>query len=165
MANWRYPYQSPTEPWMGAMSIPRQLSLRTTEDGMVKLIQEPIKEMERLRADHLSLDSFVVDGEHIISEFSGTTYEFETTIEWDNVEEFGVRLRQSEEEGTVFGFNAKEGKLFLDRIRSGLETLLDRNANSFQFGRSFVTDYTAKKEMKIRGFVDESSIVHRIICK
>lgn len=23
MANWRYPYQSPTEPWMGSLSIPR----------------------------------------------------------------------------------------------------------------------------------------------
>src|SRR5699024_2446538 len=26
MVNWRYPYQSPTEPWMGSMSIPRELS-------------------------------------------------------------------------------------------------------------------------------------------
>jgi fructan beta-fructosidase len=159
MANWRYPYQSPTEPWMGSMSIPRQLSLRTAADNSIKLFQEPIKEMESLRSDHISLDPFEVDGEHLIKELSGTNYEFEATIEWDNVEELGIRLRQSEEEETVVGLNAKGDKLFLDRSRAGLNSLLDRNGSAFQFGRSYTADFTPeKKKMKIRGFVDESSI-------
>ncbi len=38
MANWRYPYQSPTDPWMGAMSIPRELSLVTNQQGRSALL-------------------------------------------------------------------------------------------------------------------------------
>ncbi len=49
MSNWRYQYQSPTKPWMGAMSIPRELSLYKGEDGIVKLRQQPVKEAEKLR--------------------------------------------------------------------------------------------------------------------
>ncbi|RFB11004.1 glycoside hydrolase family 32 protein [Bacillus sp. HNG] len=159
MANWRYPYQSPTDPWMGSMSIPRQLSLKTVEDGSIKLIQEPINEIESLRVDHTTVESIVVEGKHLMNEFSGTSYEFEATIEWEDVEEFGIRLRQSEEEETVFGYNTLEGQLFLDRSQAGLETLLDRNGGSFQFGTSYKTDYSSEsKQLKIRGFVDESSI-------
>ncbi|WP_312098874.1 glycoside hydrolase family 32 protein [Niallia sp.] len=159
MANWRYPYQSPTEPWMGSMSIPRQLSLKTVEDGSIKLFQEPINELESLRVNHVPIDSLEVEGEQNINDFSGTNYEFEAVLEWNDVEEFGIRVRQSDSEDTVIGVNTNENKIFLDRSRAGLETLLDRNGNAFQFGNNHVTTFTPNtKRITIRGFVDESSI-------
>ncbi|WP_010677740.1 glycoside hydrolase family 32 protein [Bacillus timonensis] len=159
MSNWRYPYQSPTNPWMGSMSIPRQLSLKTVEGGSIKLFQQPINEIESLRVDHTTVESIEVEGEHLLNEFSGTSFEFEAIIEWEDVEEFGIRLRQSKEEETVFGYNTLDGQLFLDRSRSGLEILLDRNGEFFQFGTRYNTNYSSKNnQLKIRGFVDESSI-------
>lgn len=159
MANWRYPYQSPTEPWKGSMSIPRQLSLKTVKDGSIKLFQEPVSELESLRADHIAIHSMEVEGEQSINDLSGTNYEFEAVLEWENVEEFGIRVRQSDDEDTVIGVNTKENKLFLDRSRAGLEMLLDRNGDPFLFGNVHTTTYPSdEKRIKIRGFVDESSV-------
>lgn len=159
MANWRYPYQSPTEPWKGSMSIPRELQLKTVKDGSIKLFQEPVRELESLRVNHIAIDSMEVNGEQPIDDFTGTSYEFAAVLEWENVEEFGIRVRQSEEENTVIGVNTLDNKLFLDRSRAGLETLLDRNGNPFQFGNNHTTTYPVEeKRIKIRGFVDESSV-------
>jgi len=159
MANWRYPYQSPTDPWMGSMSIPRELSLRTIEDGSIRLFQGPIKEIESLRADTHHVEAFQLEGDHLINAFVSTTFEFEMIVEWDDVEEFGIRLRQSEEEEAVFGVNTTTNKIFLDRSNAGLKQLTDRNGNMFQFGNRHETDYPMeRKQIKIRGLVDESSI-------
>lgn len=159
MVNWRYPYQSPTEPWMGAMSIPRELTLRTTADGSVRLFQEPISEIENIRAINHSVDPFTLEGDHRISGFSGTTYEFEAVVEWSDIEEFGIRLRQSEDEETIIGVNLDLEKVFLDRKESGLETLIDRNGEQFSFGKRFEENFVKEnKQIKIRGLVDESSV-------
>ncbi|WP_077216141.1 glycoside hydrolase family 32 protein [Bacillus kwashiorkori] len=159
MANWRYPYQSPTEPWMGSMSIPRQLSLKTTEDGSIILFQEPIEELKTLRVDNITIEPFEMEGEWKISEFTGVNYEFEATVEWEDLEEFGIRLRKSDTEETVFGYSASENKIFLDRSHNGLDSIISRSGDSFQFGRKYDTDYNSKNgHMKIRGFVDESSV-------
>ncbi|MCJ7842277.1 glycoside hydrolase family 32 protein [Lederbergia sp. NSJ-179] len=158
MANWRYPYQSPTEPWMGSMSIPRELSLKTTEDG-IRLFQEPIRELKSIRATEYSVDAFTLEGEREISDFAGTTYEFEAVVEWDQVNEFGIRLRQSETEETVVGVNTDTETVFLDRTNAGLETLIDRDGKLFQFGKRFETNFSKdRKQLKIHGFVDESSV-------
>ncbi|WP_064468927.1 glycoside hydrolase family 32 protein [Lederbergia galactosidilytica] len=159
MVNWRYPYQSPTEPWMGSISIPRELLLKTTEEGDLRLFQSPIEELQNIRATNVSMDAFTLEGKQKINDFTGTTYEFEAMVEWDQVEEFGIRLRQSETEETVVGTNLVEETVFLDRTRAGLETLIDRDGGVFQFGKRFESPFSKdRKQVKIHGFVDESSI-------
>lgn len=49
MSNWRYAADVPAAPWRGAMSLPRQLSLRTIERTPV-LVQEPAKFIHSLLA-------------------------------------------------------------------------------------------------------------------
>lgn len=158
MANWRYPYQSPTEPWMGSMSIPRELSLKSTKDG-IRLFQEPIRELKSIRATEHSVDAFTLEGEREISDFAGTTYVFEAIVEWEQVDEFGIRLRQSDTEETVVGVNTNTETVFLDRTNAGLETLIDRDGQLFNFGKRFKTKFSKdRKQVKIHGFVDESSV-------
>jgi fructan beta-fructosidase len=48
MNNWQYTANLPTEPWRGAMSAPRALSL-VTIDGRARLVQQPVRELEGLR--------------------------------------------------------------------------------------------------------------------
>ncbi|SDZ65333.1 fructan beta-fructosidase [Evansella caseinilytica] len=159
MANWRYPYQSPTEPWMGSMSIPRELELRTTADGAIKLFQKPIAELKSLRATDQQLEPFSVEGNHKLESFSGTNFEFEATIAWEQLDEFGIRLRKGRDEETTIGVQVKENKVFLDRSHSGLEEITDRNGEIFLFGQRYQTDYTFKDhQIKIHGIVDESSV-------
>jgi sucrose-6-phosphate hydrolase SacC (GH32 family) len=48
MNNWRYAEKTPTSTWRGALTIPRELRLVETEDGL-RLAQTPLSELERLR--------------------------------------------------------------------------------------------------------------------
>ncbi len=159
MANWRYPYQSPTDPWMGSMSIPRELSLKESNDGHIQLMQQPIEELETLRETELSLDPFEVEGTYDV-DFDGTNYEFRLKATWEDLEELGIRLRMGEEdEQTIVGVQPEEEKVFLDRSLAGLEQLTDRNGEPFTFGAKFEEAYEAdQKEIEIHGFVDESSV-------
>lgn len=51
MSNWSYADVIPTAPWRGAMSLPRQLSLRTV-GGVARLVQQPPEFIRvQLRAD------------------------------------------------------------------------------------------------------------------
>lgn len=49
MSNWNYAGGTPTSPWRNAQTLPREWSLRTI-DGKVRLVQEPIDAIERLRS-------------------------------------------------------------------------------------------------------------------
>lgn len=48
MNNWLYANETPTSPWRGAMSIPRELTLRRTRDGL-RLCQQPVRELTAIR--------------------------------------------------------------------------------------------------------------------
>ena len=48
MSNWQYAAKVPTQPWRGQMTIPRHLALKTVRNG-IRLVQEPVEAVERLR--------------------------------------------------------------------------------------------------------------------
>lgn len=48
MSNWEYAQEVPTSPWRSAMTVPRDLSLRSTTRGF-RLVQTPVPELGRLR--------------------------------------------------------------------------------------------------------------------
>ena len=48
MNNWQYANQIPTSPWRSAMSVPREIALRTI-DGRVQVVQQPVRELRSLR--------------------------------------------------------------------------------------------------------------------
>lgn len=50
--NWTYANEIPASEWRGAMSIPRELSLRKIETGY-RLVQKPIRELQSLRSDEI----------------------------------------------------------------------------------------------------------------
>lgn len=56
MNNWNYAIQIGKESWQGAMSLPRELSLRSSENETgtdYRIIERPIKELEELRSRSL----------------------------------------------------------------------------------------------------------------
>lgn len=159
MSNWRYPYQSPTDPWMGAMSIPRELGLYTNSNGQVRLRQKPISELDTIYAKKQDFAPFDVANEAIPLDFKGTTYRFTAEVSWEELREFGLRLRHGDGVESLLGFDEEYQKVFLDRTNAGLETIIDRNGQPFPFGQRYEADYDAKRGfMKLDVLVDESSI-------
>ena len=49
MSNWQYAQVVPTEAWRSAMTLPRELVLMSTPEGL-RLYSKAVKELEKLRS-------------------------------------------------------------------------------------------------------------------
>lgn len=130
MGNWDYPYAAPTAPWTGAMSLPRELGLRTGPDGAVRLVQGPVAEVEALRGpawEPALPDDGVVAGELTLDPPDGVTsgaYEVLAEVEPGDGATLGLRVHRSADgAGTLVEVGTD--RLVLDRTTGGPATLAD----------------------------------------
>lgn len=159
MSNWRYPYQVPTEPWMGTMSIPRKLQLITNNSGDIRLIQKPVEELNKLRQKKINYKDLIIDGSKTLEGVKGTSFEFKAELSWEDADQFGLKVRKSSNEETIIGYDVVNKEIYVDRSYAGLSTLVDRNGNDFQFGRKYTAPLVSSNNMiTIHGYVDESSV-------
>jgi sucrose-6-phosphate hydrolase SacC (GH32 family) len=117
MGNWTYAH---AEPIIGVISIPRNLELKTFPEG-VRLIQNPIKELESLRKTHMVAKENTFEGIWQPGKFTPGKNAYELIVEFENIsaEEFGLNLCVGDDQRTVVGFNASQEELFVDRRKSG----------------------------------------------
>lgn len=120
MSNWKYANHTPTEAWRSAMTLPRSLSLQAGLEG-TRLIQSPIAELEMLRLKKIEWkDLEITPGNNIFSDVSGDILEIVAEFELDTALEFGFKVRKTEDQETVIGYDKAEQTLFIDRTRSGV---------------------------------------------
>ena len=122
MSNWEYANDVPTSPWRSAMSLPRELSLRQTPDGL-RLIQQPVRELEKLRSKHHHLGkSALTDANAWLARLNPGSDLLEIAVEFDSVPasgELGLHLVTGTNEATVIRYQAAPGRLSVDRTQSG----------------------------------------------
>jgi fructan beta-fructosidase len=119
MSNWAYADLVPTEPFRGAMSAPRELSLRRSDDGAAELVQTPItaESVSPARITWLARDS---DG--VIAELrdrdavvARVTYEVESQkLAFERIAPQGLELPVAYEGVSVAHVPLKDGHLELD---------------------------------------------------
>jgi len=154
MSNWRYPFAMPTGVWKGNMTIPRELKLRDIPEVGVRLIQEPVKELERLRGKPQRLKKqTLVPGENPFKGIKGTSFEMELSFTPLSEYPFGIKVRKGSEHETVISYDPKAQELILDRSMSG--------ESSFETG--FAEKMSAPLKMKdgkikLRLFVDDMTV-------
>ncbi|MCA0972083.1 glycoside hydrolase family 32 protein [Halobacillus litoralis] len=156
MSNWQYAGDVPTEPWRGAMSIPREVTLVTDEKGEVQLAQQPAEELEALRGDVLyEAENKTISGPIQLEDFSSSTYEIVAEFDVGTAGEFGFRVRRSEDlkEETIVGYDTKNDLIFTDRMNSG-KTSFHEGFPGVYRGPSPSKDGT----VTLRIFVDRSSV-------
>ena len=155
MSNWEYGGDVPTSPWRSAMSIPREVGLSRTAEGL-RLVQKPAREMESLRDRHFAFKSGDVS--------EANAWLKERHVQGDQLElmvEFaprssgteGVKVLKSDTEATVIGVDRQRGRAFVDRTQSGNVT----------FHQKFSGVYDAPLavhdgRVKLHLFVDASSV-------
>ena len=120
--NWRYANNIPTSTWRGAMTLPRELSLQTTPEG-IRLVQTPIAELEALRGESWTWrDERGTAVSPQLTNITGSLFEIiaefpvAASMEADR---FGLRLRTGPDEQTTIGYATKEQMVFIDRTQSG----------------------------------------------
>ncbi|HUC90746.1 MAG TPA: glycoside hydrolase family 32 protein [Paenibacillus sp.] len=145
----RMPEQA--EGWMGAMTVPRELTLAA--DGTVRML--PVPELEALRGSHTAIGGLEIDADTFIPlpEIRGDTLEiiavFDTAA--SDEAEFGLRIRCSEDgsEFTEIVYRKADRKLLMDRSRSGIGDggVSEVPLSPMEDGR-----------IKLRLFIDRSSV-------
>jgi sucrose-6-phosphate hydrolase SacC (GH32 family) len=151
MGIWTYAF---SEPVPGLLSVPRNLELKTFDEG-IRLVQNPIKELESLRTSHKMAGENSFEGIWQPKKFLPTKNAYELIVEFENISagEFGLNLCVGENEKTVVGYNASREELYVDRRNSGY----DEFSKVFP-GISKGPLKNRTKTIKLHIFVDKCSI-------
>jgi sucrose-6-phosphate hydrolase SacC (GH32 family) len=155
MSNWEYGGDVPTSPWRSAMSIPREVGLRQTPEG-IRLVQKPARELESLRDQHFQLrnaDLAQANDWLAQNHLQGNEYEFEMVFAPQHTEIEGINVFKGANEQTVIGVDRDRGTVFVDRTHSG----------NVAFNAKFPGVYSApllsrEGRVKLHVFVDACSV-------
>jgi sucrose-6-phosphate hydrolase SacC (GH32 family) len=110
MNNWQYADKIPTSPWRGQMTLPRELALRTTADG-IRLFQHPVHSLAKLHKARLPL--------HKTIEGTGHQFQFSSTVPMGTAQKIGWKVLAKNGTFTSIGYDKQKGVLFVDRTHSG----------------------------------------------
>lgn len=117
MSNWDYAEDVPTDPWRGAMTVPREVGLTATGDG-IRLTQLPVAELEAARTGHQHWEGELAGGEEIPS-FTGTSLDVELEADPGTASVVGLEVLAGENCRTRVGVDLDAGELFVDRTEHG----------------------------------------------
>ena len=121
MSNWEYGQDVPTSPWRSAMSIPREVALRQTAEG-IRLVQKPVREMESLRDRHFEFKGGDVTEANMWlrnHQIRGGQLEFEVEFDPQGSGVEGLKVLKGANQETVIGVDRDRGTVFVDRTHSG----------------------------------------------
>lgn len=154
MNNWHYAATIPTSTWRGSMTIPRELRLRRTDEG-IRLVQTAVSELTQLRKTQYTWENLTITDEiYPLSMVQSETVEIVATIELPiEANGFGICVRVGNGEATAIGYAPKSNTLFVDRTHAG----------ESDFNEQFAAIHTAPLKitgglLKLHIFVDRSSV-------
>lgn len=149
--NWAYGNDLPTTPFKGAMSLPRQISLKRTEAGW-QLMQLPVEAVRTLRQNKRVQQTVQLTNQsRTLMQRTDNAYELEVDIRPGTASTVGIRLAKNGDEETILRYH--NGQLELDRRKSG----------RVDFNRRFPSVESAPLQLqnglvKLRIFVDKSIV-------
>ena len=141
LSNWLYANDEPTSPWRGVQTFPRALRLREMPEGL-RLVQEPVVELQRLRQRALHLSNVTIDeANKQLAQFHGQSYEMEV----DGAE--AVHVLKGEGQETIVSVR---DAVSIDRRHSG----------NVSFHKDFAKLHTsvAARNRRLKIFVDQSVV-------
>ena len=153
MSNWDYANEIPTMNFRSAMTVARTLRLAHNGEHLV-VASEPVKELESLRREPLSLadktTSDTVTFENFLPNNRGA-YELTFTVTPNDTDSFSFSIENTKGEVLTYLFDIAKKTLSVDRTKSSVAF----NAN---FAETLIkAPLTAKKSYTVRLLVDKAS--------
>jgi fructan beta-fructosidase len=122
MSDWRYAEKTPTAPWRGAMTTPRELVL-LERCGTTTLAIRPVGELAAARTGGFRMDARQIEGEVPVRKPELAGGAFEIAAQWEvevgGAPQFGIVLANGRGDEVVITFEPAAGIMSLDRRRSG----------------------------------------------
>lgn len=116
MNNWETS-TTPAYPWRGAMSIPRELTLRRI-DGRLRLCQQPVREVASLRGRSKTIENVTLDNETLSLQPDGKRLEILVDVAPESATSFGLRVFKGKSHQTETGYDPQREMLYVDRTQS-----------------------------------------------
>lgn len=132
MSNWDYAQVVPTATWRSAMTLPRTLTLRQTENGY-RIFSQPVHELQGLRVAERELNAQdVLDTLSITAALGSSAVLMELILEFELTEEgsadFGLELSNALGERYRIGYQAATGQYYSDRTQAGAVSFSEKFA-------------------------------------
>jgi len=152
MNSWQYASNLPKLPWTGAMTIPRELTLANSKNGL-SLVSNPIKELTSLHSGKTYKESNIkVKGSYNLKGISGRELDITMTIVPNKTGKSGINVLSGNKEFTQIGYDANSGEIFLNR---GTSSLSMATVELLGTQKAYVGK---QKEVTLRIVVDRSSV-------
>ena len=119
MSNWQYAQDVPTTSWRSAMTIPRELELKTVNDKMF-LASKPVREFNNLLKGTVSLKDVNAKNSYNLGAKTGKiTGLFQLELSDLPVNDFSIVMANDEGDELVIGYEKTSNQYYIDRTRSG----------------------------------------------
>jgi levanase len=118
MNNWQYGGSIPTSPWRSAMSVPREMGLRTL-DGRIRLVQQPVRTVQALRTGRPVTAKRVPVHPGSVRLADGKALDIKATFSVGDADRFGLKVRAGKGQRTTIGYDATTQEVYVDRRTSG----------------------------------------------
>jgi fructan beta-fructosidase len=155
MSNWAYATKVPTASWRSALTIPRELSIKHTADGL-RVASEPVAELNKIQSMVETRKDFSITKSFDIKQKSGKELlpcKIEMKLN-DLSTSFSFVLSNDLNEKTVIGYNKEKNQFYIDRTHSGKIDFERRFANAVHTAPRFTTS----KNLKLTLIMDDSSV-------
>jgi fructan beta-fructosidase len=156
MSNWQYANDVPTAPWRSAMSLPRELVVRKTPEGL-RLAQKPVRELQKLRGKSYRLNNVsVAQANQWLkqNQIAGDLWEIQAEFAVNGMaEEFGFNLLPNSNQVTTLRCDTRRKVLTLDRTRSGRKDFHGAFSGAYEAPISL-----HEATFRLHLFIDTSSI-------
>ena len=155
MSNWQYAQVVPTKSWRSAMTLPRELALKTTEKG-VRLVQKVIKEVEILRGPKTDIAPQNISRQIDLKlKPSAKCHELSLNFNMSKTTalDFGVILSNSKGENVKISYQRGTNGFYVDRAYSGKTNFRE----GFTRGH-YAPRFSKNKVLKMNIYIDVSSI-------
>jgi fructan beta-fructosidase len=129
MSNWHYANDTPTSPWRGCFSIPRQLHLWRFAEGL-RLVQQPVAELQKLTKSIYygkNVDIASINAQLAVLKMDAAL-EIDVEFMPDSARASGLKICTGAGEETLVGYDAESQELFIDRRLSGTSSFSDHFA-------------------------------------
>ncbi len=148
MSNWQYAQIVPTKTWRSAMTIPRELSLQQTLNG-IRMAISPVQELQKLRFDSIPIDLLKT------TVYPANSNELTVTFYKKNMigDDVYIELSNANNESIKVGYQKNENQFYIDRQKSG-DTHFSKTFSAKHIAPRLIND----NKITMQLWIDDSSI-------
>lgn len=140
MSNWQYAEVVPTQNWRSAMTLPRELSLKTINNS-VFLASQPVVEFSKIVKPASSADVTVNGTLDLSDKIKNFNSQFQVEFKSESLEGYSIVLSNDLGEELLIGYDKNKDEYYVDRSKAG----------KVSFERGFGARHTAPRIAKTSG--------------